>query len=193
MKNIKNISQALQWIFAFYLILLPLPSLFFWIVSALLPLKGTFLGNLFDQGGFEITIKALGKAYSLYGHDFSWSARFIGVLGNFFHDIFKWISAFYMISLLKLYTKSNLFSQKHAHFFKRIGQSRLLYGTFGLVVGDSLLGIDVTFDNPIGQRLLSVSFGSPNIEMLVASLMITLVGWIMLEGFKLRSEQELTI
>jgi len=153
MTNIKKISQTLRWVFGFYLIILPLASLFFWIISALLPLKETFIGSLFDQGMLEVTVRALGKTYPLYGQDFSWSARFLGILGDFSHDIFKWISAFYVMSLLKLYATGDLFSKKHAYFFKRIGQSLLLYGTFGLVVGDSILGIAVTFDNPVGQRL----------------------------------------
>ncbi|NCP61720.1 MAG: DUF2975 domain-containing protein [Alphaproteobacteria bacterium] len=193
MTNIKKISRALQWIFGLYLISSPLASLFFWVLSTFVPLKQTFMGNLFDQGMFEITVRALGKSYSLYGQDFSWNARFLGLLGDFAHDIFKWIAAFYVICLMKLYATGNLFSQKHAFYFKRIGQSLLFYGTFGLVAGDSILGIAVTFDNPVGQRLLSIGFGTPNVEMIVVSLMIILVGWVMLEGFKLRAEQELTI
>tara|TARA_R110002095_G_scaffold35504_1_gene33439 strand:+ start:2678 stop:3259 length:582 start_codon:yes stop_codon:yes gene_type:complete len=193
MTNIKKISLILQWTFGLYLILLPLASVFFWILSVFLPLKGTFMGELFDQGVFDITTRALGKTYSLYGQDFSWTARLLGLVGDFTHDFFKWVAAFFTFSLLKLYAQGDLFSQKHVHFFKRIGQCMLLYGTFGLVVGGSILGIAVTFDNPPGERLLSISFGSPNIEMIVGAFMITLVGWITLEGFKLRSEQDLTI
>ncbi len=193
MTRIKNISLLLQWTFGLYLVLLPLGALFFWIISALVPWKGTFIGALFEQNIFDISIRALGKTYSVGEIDFSWTSRLIGLIGDVCQDVFKWVASLYVFMLLKLYATGDLFSKKHAHYFKRIGQFLLLYGTLGLVLGDSFHSVAVTFSNPPGERILAVSFGSPNITMLVMASVITLIGWITLEGFKLRSDQDLTI
>lgn len=193
MNKIQKISKILQGAFAVYLILIPLNVLFIWIFSALIPWKETFIGTLFNNGILSADFKALGKIYSIYDIDFSWTARFIGLAGDFFFQIFVWLAAFYVFKLMKLYAAGNLFSRIHALYFKRMGQFLLLYGTVGIIAGDTLHGIAVTIDNPPGQRMLTIGFGSPNVEMIVISMIITLVGWVMLEGFKLRSDHDLTI
>ena len=193
MTRIKNISLLLQWTFGAYLVLLPLGSLFFWIVSALVPWEGTLMGVLFEQGIWDITVRAVGKTYSIVDINFSWAARLIGLIGDFSGECFKWVAALYVFMLLKLYVKEDIFSKIHAHYFKRIGQFILLYGTLGLLLGGSFHSIAVTFNNPPGERILAISFGTPNLTMLVMASVITLIGWVTLEGFKILSEQDLTI
>lgn len=193
MNKIQKISKTLQGAFGAYLILSPLTSLFLWIFSALIPWKDTIIGTLFHNNILDISFNALGKTYSIHDIDFSWTARFIGLAGNFVSQIFIWIAALYAFKLMKLYAAGDLFSRVHALYFKRMGQFLLLYGTIGIVGGDTLHAFAVTADNPPGQRMLSIGFGSPNVEMIVISLVITLVGWVMLEGFKLRADQDLTI
>ena len=193
MTRIKTISLILQWTFGLYLVFLPLSALFFWIISALVPWQGTLIGALFEQEILDITVRAIGKTYSVNDINFPLDARLIGLMGDFCQDSFKWIAALYVFMLLKLYATGDLFSLKHAHYFKRIGQFLLLYGTLGLVLGDSFHSIAVTFKNPPGERILAISFGSPNLTMLVMASVITLIGWVTLEGFKMSAEQELTI
>ncbi len=193
MTRIKNISLILKWTFGLYLVLLPLGSLFFWVISAYVPWEGNLLSSFFEPGFLDITIKAAGETYHIHKLNLSLDARLIGFLGDLCLYSFKWIAVLYVFHLMSLYGAGDLFSKKHAHYFKRIGQFFLLYGTIGMTLGDSLHSIAVTFANPPGQRLITFGFGSPNIMMLAMASVITLIGWITLEGFKLRADQELTI
>ena len=193
MTRIKNISLILQWSFGLYLAFIPLSSLFFWVGSAFIPWHGNTLSSLFEPGFLDVTIRALGKTYSVSKLDLLWDARLLGNLGDICLFVFKWIAVLYVFCLMGLYAYGDLFSKKHAHYFKRIGQFLLLYGTLGMALGDSLHSVAFTLSNPPGERILAISFGSPNIAMLMIAGIITLIGWITLEGFKIRSDQDLTI
>ena len=193
MTRIKNISLILKWAFGLYLVLIPLGSLFFWIVSAYMPWEGNLLSSFFEPGFLDVTIRAVGKTYHVHNLNLPLDARLIGFAGDLCLHVFKWVAVLYVFCLMGLYASGDLFSKRHAHYFKRIGQFLLLYGTVGMALGDSFHSIAVTFINPPGERILAISFGSPNIMMLAMASVITLIGWITLEGFKLRADQELTI
>ncbi|MCP4221111.1 MAG: DUF2975 domain-containing protein [bacterium] len=47
--------------------------------------------------------------------------------------------------------------------------------------------------NPPGQRILRIGFGSDDITKLVIGLLIILVSWIMNEGRELQEEQQYTV
>ena len=193
MTRIKNISLVLKWAFGLYLIMIPLTSIVFWVLSAYLPGGSSFLSGLFESGFLDITMRAVGKTYSANTLTLPLNARLIGLMGDFCLYSFKWVAVLYVFFLMGLYASGNLFSKKHAHYFKRIGQFLLLYGTVGMALGDSFHSVAVTFANPPGQRVLEINFGSPNIMMLVMASVITLIGWITSEAFKLKADQELTI
>jgi hypothetical protein len=51
----------------------------------------------------------------------------------------------------------------------------------------------LTFNNPPGQRMISIGFSSTDFSEIVTALMIIVVAWIMDEGRKLKEEQALVI
>jgi len=55
------------------------------------------------------------------------------------------------------------------------------------------MGFILTWRNPPGHRFASITLIQTNIGVILVALMVILISWIMLEGCKIREEQQLTV
>lgn len=104
-----------------------------------------------------------------------------------------WSYIYYQLSGLFLaFSQSRLFTISNIHHIKQAARALLL--TFFLsIITESLLSVVLTMNNPIGQRELTISVGTPHFSMLITALVIIVAAYVMGEGLKLEEEKKLII
>ncbi|WP_299294715.1 hypothetical protein [uncultured Tateyamaria sp.] len=80
-------------------------------------------------------------------------------------------------------------SPRAAQFVVRAGTG-LMVLALAHVAGNTVIVGALTWDNPAGQRALSIGFGSTEILLVLAGCLVTLFGWIQFEAARLRAENE---
>lgn len=193
MQRIKKISHLFRFFFTAYLFFLPLLILFHWFVTTSDWIKGTGIETVMNNGGMYMEIPGGGGNIKFHEHHFSLPAKLIGLFGSAIINGIFMVGVYYLIQLFKLYEKGSVFTRQHVHYFKKIGIVLVIYSTLGIMLSNMIFVLAATFDNPPGQRILSLGFGTTNVEVLVIAGLIILTSWIMAEGFKLKEEHELTI
>lgn len=94
--------------------------------------------------------------------------------------------------LFTLYEKGIVFTQQNVQCFRHIGLALITLIMANLVHG-ALLSVVLTLNNPVGERMLSLTFGSEDISTLIMGAMIILVSWVMNEAASLEHEQAHTV
>jgi len=96
------------------------------------------------------------------------------------------------VRLFKLYEQGNFFSKKHTDLFHKIAY--LIIGNIiAQPIRSALLSLALTFNNPPGERFISVSVDFSHLVWLITALLIILISWIMDEGRKLQEDAQGTI
>lgn len=95
-------------------------------------------------------------------------------------------------NLFALYEKGVVFTQKNVQCFRHIGLA-LIALIFANLVHGALLSVVLTINNPVGERILSLTFGSEDFSVLIMGAMIILVSWVMNEAASLEHEQAHTV
>ena len=97
-----------------------------------------------------------------------------------------------LIKLFKQFEQGDVFSSENFHTIRCIGYCVVLY-PIATIIFDSLMVLLLTFDNPPGQRYISVGFSDVNVFWLIGGGMIILVAWIMREASRLHNDLQYTV
>jgi len=103
------------------------------------------------------------------------------------------LSFFVLKGIFKNYLIGEIFTPCNARHFRKLGTLFFGYGLLAEPLSHLLQILAVTLSNPPGHRYLSIGFGTPNLEALFCGVLLVVISWIMLEGNKLREEQELVV
>jgi hypothetical protein len=120
------------------------------------------------------------------------NAKIAGFCVTAIPTMFKLLTFYYLIKLLRLYEHLVFFSEDNVRYIKNAGYSLLMLQLINPVC-EFLLGFILTADNPPGFRFAKISITEWNIELILTALIIILTSWIMAEGCKLLNDQRLTI
>lgn len=99
---------------------------------------------------------------------------------------------FNLKSLFKLYEKEVIFSNQNAEYILRFGYSLMAWvaANFIFVI---LISLVLTFDNPVGNRMVVAELNVQDIAMLIIGAVIVLISWVMKEATILKDEQKYTV
>ena len=118
--------------------------------------------------------------------------RFLGWVASFISTSI-WMYIYYHMSTLFLsFSKGYVFTFSNIACIRKSSKALIIYA-FATVLTNSLLGLVLTMNNPIGQRILTISFGTPNLTNILMALVIMVCAYIMEEGLRLEEEKQLTI
>ncbi len=53
--------------------------------------------------------------------------------------------------------------------------------------------VAATISNSVGNRILQISFGSPNLQALFCGVIVIVVSWVMREAAALKDDQDYTV
>ena len=120
------------------------------------------------------------------------SARVMGFAVSMIPTGIAMLGAFHLMRLFRLYQQGSIFRPSNVRCFKSL--SRVLIWWFAAgIVQRTLMGIVLTLHHPPGQRILTISLGSPDLTALLLGIILAIIAWVMEEGRKLQEDQDYTV
>ena len=108
--------------------------------------------------------------------------------------IMPFLGIMYLLSqVFHRYEVGEIFTMKNAQCYYQIGMVLFLDALLAQPISGGLWVAAATLSNPVGQRYISISIGTPNIMALLMGLLVILISWVMIEGSKIHDEQQLII
>lgn len=105
------------------------------------------------------------------------------------------LQTYWLWQLKKLfgcYAQGKIFTLENTTHIKRTAQAFLGIAFMSVLVGAASTVI-LTANNPVGHRMLSVTFGTPQLSDILTGLVLVVIAWIMDEGRRLKEEVDLTV
>lgn len=183
MNKIQRISFFFKIVFQMLFVALPILLIMAWIKSA-----GTF--EIMDRFIYLNYIPAAYMGTIL--HPLSLSEKYLALGASCLPLFVQLFILFSLIKLFKLFEQAIFFSIENVRSIRNVGYALIASQVINPIY-QGLMGLILTWRNPEGQRVLSITLDHTNIGVILVALMVILISWIMLEGYKLREEQQLTI
>jgi hypothetical protein len=198
--RITRVSKLLRLTFWLMLFGAPLVTGLFWFFFKYLP-QDLVASNLpsalaekfrfwINQGGPE-TISLGGMSDSPW-ITINASSLFLAFLTNMLPTTVLMYIFYMLTQLFRNYEAGLIFSLENSQIYKK-----LALGLFAKAIADCLYimlgGLALTFQNPIGKRLLVFELSTPQISLIFIGFVVLLISWVMEEAFKISEEQALTV
>lgn len=97
-----------------------------------------------------------------------------------------------LANLFLLYEKGDLFEQDNIILIRSIGLLMLL-GQGMQFIYQPLMSAALTYNNPPGERIVSLTLGTANASTVLIAFIILVASWIVREAHQLKSDAQLTI
>lgn len=88
---------------------------------------------------------------------------------------------YYLRRFFILSSEGELFSREGADMFHRFTKYIVLYA-FLSIPFETLLGVIMTWNNPVGERLIGISFQPYDLSMIFLSLVLISISWVLKES-----------
>lgn len=188
MQRIQNISTYLTWVFNALLIILPLNILAGWFFIEWEPYR-----TLVNVSGIWGSILTPEGAVSLASLTLSPLSKLIGLGSSVIGVAPLFCGLLVLKKLFQNYKNGLIFSQQNAEKYKMLAGLFLLNAILAMPLSQMLEVLAVTLSNPPGHRWISLTFGSPNLEVVFCGVLVLCISWIMVEAYRLKEDQNLTI
>lgn len=119
-------------------------------------------------------------------------SRLIALAGNLPATVILVLALISLKRLFRLYEQGIYFQAENVSLFRTLGKLAF-WSVLADVLNKSVLAIAGTFNNPPGQRMLSVGFSSDHLKLLIVAVIIMLIGMVIDEGRKIHDEIQLTV
>jgi hypothetical protein len=100
---------------------------------------------------------------------------------------------YFLAKVFHRYELGEIFTMKNAQYYYQIGILLFLDALLAQPISGGLWVLSATLSNPVGQRYINISIGTPNIMAVLMGLLVILISWVMIEGSKIQNEQQLII
>lgn len=97
-----------------------------------------------------------------------------------------------LIKLFSCYQKLEVFSTKVVFLYRRLGWS-LVYWFIAEIIYQPIISLVLSFNNPVGERFISITIGPINILALITGGIIITISMIMQKAQEISDENNLTI
>jgi len=174
LKRIKSLSTKLRYILTFLLFFLPFITLMYWLFFNSWPLSLR-----------EIAPIPMGKALSF-------QEKGIGLVVSVLPLMLEISAILTLTKLFHLYEKGLIFTADNVQCFRKLGKILILW-FIAYPLYTAILSVALTFRNPPGERMLSISLDSADITALIVGIMLMVISWVMDEARMLEEEVTHTI
>lgn len=183
MNKIQKTSLFFRVLFQILLVVLPILLIMAWVQSA-----GTF-----EMVEGVINLNYVPAAYSSsILHPLNLSEKLLALGAGCLPLFVQLYILFSLVRLFKVYERGVIFSMNNVRYIRNIGYA-LIITQIATALYQALMGFILTWRNPSGHRFASIALDQTNIGIILVALMVILISWIMLEGCKIREEQQLTV
>ena len=116
----------------------------------------------------------------------------IGFLVSMIPTLIIMMSVYFLHKLFHLYANGQIFTKANANYIKKIGYTILIGQLFGPFY-EAAMSVILTIHNPVGQRILTISFSGMTVGFIIIAVMIITISWIMDQARQLQENEALTI
>ncbi|MEH6526053.1 MAG: DUF2975 domain-containing protein [Sneathiella sp.] len=175
--KIKTLSNWIYWALSICIVIIPVYYLSFWFLinNTDFPLEAITTGTT------SIAPRSLPTEILAAGY---------------FSSIFPLtVLVCVLLSLRKiflLYKSGIVFSFEHVVLFKKTAKL-LVFWVLLSVAYESVKSVLFSLENPPGERVLSVEFGSDELTVILVAAFVYVIAWVMDEGRVLAEENKMTI
>lgn len=129
---------------------------------------------------------------SIVAHQLSIEIQAVGFISSLLPLSALMYLLFNLIKLFSLYKQGIVFSLKHVSLFKKTSKLLIIW-VFLSIIYESVKSVLFSWGNPVGERVLSVSFGSEQLTVLIVATLVYLIAWVIDEGRELAEENQMVI
>lgn len=181
--KITILSRVLKIVFFIAACLLPVIEAGYWITEGYPFLKPWIEWDIWPKIN-NLPIKPISEISPLI--------KFFGFLITLIPTAFNIGAFIFLAKLFSSFEKLQIFSEQSVKCLRKLGFCILL-NQLVYPVYEALLSLNLTITNPPGQRMITVGFGTHQLNLLVIGACIILISWVMEEGRKLHEDQAGTI
>ena len=183
MKQIQKVSSYLLFIFNVLIIAYPLFIIIQWIF-----IDSEIISNLLAQGQLHHPIETPEGLIYLNTVNWTFGSKFIGFTGCFLGFLPLFLSFLVLKSIFRNYKNGEIFSMANAKHYRQLGWLFLINAFITNLLSQAMMVFVAT-----NYRYITLTFGTPNIEVLFSGILVIVISWVMLEASKLHNEQQFTI
>jgi len=121
-----------------------------------------------------------------------WSALLMGFLTSMLPVGVGLYGVYCLSRLFRLYEHGQVFLAENVYWYKRLSRV-LLWSCLAGILCRCLLSVVLTLHNPPGQRMISLSLSSDDLNLLLLGGVLAVIAWVMDEGRRLQEEADLTV
>ncbi len=188
MNKNEKISAILERVFG-GLAFLPIPiSLIIWTFTEF-PSRKIFGFPLVDG---PIGFMGLSSTSISIMSDLSNSLRFAGFMANLPLAGLQTYWLWQLKGLFGCYAQGKIFTVENTAYIKRTALAFLGIVFVSVLIG-AILTLILTANNPVGHRMVGVTFGTQQVSDILTGLVLVVIAWIMDEGRKLKEEADYTV
>lgn len=118
--------------------------------------------------------------------------KFLGLMASAPYAALEIFCSWQLVKLFGLYSQGRIFTADNSACYRKAAWA-LLIGEVIYPFTQTAVSYIATMNNPVGERLILVTFDDANIGNIVVACVILAISWVMDEGRKLQDEAELTI
>lgn len=180
MQKIKNTSHILYLLFRSLCWIMPLATTF------LILFKIDWMCHI----GAWSSLISVEQIYE--SSHFSWMHRCIVLVIEWMPLTITILICHQLAKLFRLFENGHLFEQENIRLIKQVSIYMIL-GELVQLLYQPLMTAALTFNNPKGERVASLTLNSANLSTLITAFIILIASWIIQEAHQLKSETQLTI
>ncbi|STX51602.1 Protein of uncharacterised function (DUF2975) [Legionella busanensis] len=180
MSKIQLASRILSVCFKFFCWFIPLITIYLILFK---------LPKLLDMSTFVLMMPAVHIDKAM---QFSLLHRLIILTIQFLPLSITIMICYKLAKLFRLYAEGKLFEQINIKLIKSISVY-MIVGQVIQLIYQPLITAALTFTNPPGQRIASITLGSANVSTLITAMVILVASWIVKEANQLKLDAQLTI
>lgn len=178
MHNLSRVQNLSRWIHSFLAIciaIIPVYYVSYWFLLNQYPLMSVSSSPVvIAPHQLPIEIQAVGFLSSLLP-----LSALIYILSN-------------LRKIFSFYKDGIVFSFEHVVLFKKTSKFLIVWVPLSIVY-ESVKSVLFSWSNSIGERVLSIGFGSEELTVVTVAIFIYVISWVMDEGRKLTEEHQMTI
>lgn len=186
MNKIKRVSQLLAIFFQSLCWILPILTTY--VVFFHLDLLSAGWGTFLSSAHFSLPTPHSTVSLNI----FSWAHQVIIFLIECIPLTLQVLIFHRLAKLFQLYAHGQLFEKENIECIRQIGIYMAGLATMQ-VLYQALITLALTFNNPVGERFISISFNSTNLSTCMTGIVIWLASWIVQEANQLQTDAKLTI
>ncbi len=188
MEKIQKLSRTLKMTFWFLSFGVPIFICLQWLLIDWQPVKalvqtGMILKPIVTPEGLvnmaETELSTIAKKWALFSNLLGAAPYILGYI--LLHRLFN------------NYSQGRIFTTDNPVIYKKLGRLILLNGILIIPLKEGLMVAAATHTFPPGHRYITLSFGTPNLEVILCGLLVIVIAWVMKEGQALQEENQLTV